>query len=102
MAGRLPVTEGMFAIVVRASTAYGGVRRYHPIGEGGQRGDDFEHGARRILPLRGTVMQRKMRVGAQRPPRGQGRPGDKGIWIKGRLACQCENLAITWVESDNR
>ena len=71
MAGRFPVTEGMLAIVVRASTAHGGVRRHHSIREGGQGRDDFEHRARRILPLRGTVMQRKMRVGAQGPPRGQ-------------------------------
>src|SRR5262245_10611038 len=46
-------------------------------------------------------MQRKMRVSAQRPPRGRGEPRDKGVRIKRRLTRQGENLAVTRIEGDN-
>src|SRR5262245_22003808 len=39
-----------------------------------------------------------MRIGAQRPPRSGRGTGDEGVRIKGRLARQSENLAVTRVE----
>src|SRR5512145_3308919 len=98
MAGRSPVTEGMFPINIMARAAHGGMRCDHPIRECGQGRDNLEHRARRILALRSPVMQRKMRVSAQGAPRGGRRTGHEGVRIKGRLARQSENLAVTWVE----
>src|SRR5215475_754948 len=98
MAGRSPVTEGMLPKVIIARTAHGGMRCNHPIGECGQGRDNLEHRARRILALRRTVVQWKMWIGAQGPPRSGRGTGDKGVRIKGRLARQSENLAVTRVE----
>src|SRR5215470_20126763 len=98
MAGRSPVTEGMLAIIVIARTAHGGMRCDHPIRECSQGSDNLKHRARRILSLRRPVVQRKMRIGAQGPPRSGRGTGDEGVRIKGRLARQSENLAVTWVE----
>src|SRR5262245_29701047 len=42
-----------------------------------------------------------MRIGTQRPPRSGRRTGDEGVRIKGRLARQSENLAVTRVEGHN-
>src|SRR5262245_33037115 len=98
MARRFPVTEGMLPIVVIARTAHGGMRGDHPIRECSQGSDNLEHRARRILALRSPVVQRKVRIGAQGPPRSGRGTGDKGVRIKGRLARQSENLAITRVE----
>src|SRR5262249_44107063 len=98
MAGRSPVTEGMFPIVIIARTAHSSMWCNHPIREGSQGRDNLEHRARRILSLRGTVVQRKMRIGAHCAPCGGRGTGDKGVRIKGRLARQSENLAVTRVE----
>src|SRR5712691_2589153 len=97
MAGRSPVTEGMLPIIIIARTAYSGLRCDHPIRECGQGRDNLEHRARWILSLRRTIVQRKMRIGAQRSPRGGRGTRDEGDWIKGRLARQSENLAVTRV-----
>src|SRR5262245_24905233 len=91
----------MLPILVIARTAHGSMRCDQAIGKCPQGRDNLEHRARRILSLRRTVVQRKMRVGAQRPPRGGRGTGDEGVRIKGRLARESENLAITWVEGHN-
>src|SRR5262245_49011581 len=101
MAGRSPVTEGMLPKVVIARTAHSGMRCDNAIRKCTEGSNNLEYGARRILALCGTVMQRKMRIGAQGPPcRGRG-TGDEGVRIKGRLARQSENLAVTRVEGHN-
>src|SRR5262245_12213599 len=101
MAGWSPVPEGMLSVVVIARTAHGGVRRDHPVRERSQGRDNLEYGAGRILPLRSTVVQRKMRVSAQDSPCGSRGTGNKGVRIKGRLAGQSKDLAITRVEGHN-
>src|SRR5262245_44422191 len=98
MAGRSPVTEGMLPILIIARTAHSGIWCDHPIRERGDGRDNLEHRARRILSLCRTVVQRKMRIGAQRPPRSGRGTGDEGVRIKGRLTRQSENLAVTRVE----
>src|SRR5574341_1866612 len=102
MARRSPVMKGTPAVVKMPGAAHRTLRRDHALSECRQGGNDLEHGPRRILPLRGAVMQRKMRVSAQRPPRGRGEPGDEGVRIKRRLTRQGENLTVTRVEGDNR
>src|SRR4030095_4039176 len=101
MARRSPVTEGMLSIIVIDSTAHRGMRCDHPIRECSQCSDNLKHRARRILSLRRPVVQRKMRIGAQGPPRSGRGTGDEGVRIKGRLARQSENLAVTRVEGHN-
>src|SRR5215510_7401003 len=102
MARRSPVMKSTPTVVIMPRTAHRGLRRDHALRECRQSSDNLEHGTRRILPLRGAVMQRKMRVSTQRPPRRSGEPRDEGVRIKGRLTRQGENLAVTWVEGDNR
>ena len=68
--GRTVSSHGTYAPRTRnARAAHAGLLRDHALRQCRQRGDDLEHRARWILPLRGTVMQRQMRVGAQGPPR---------------------------------
>src|SRR5882672_8834655 len=98
MARRSPVTEGMLSILIITRTAHGGLRCDHPICECSQGSDNLEHRARRILSLRRTVVQRKMRISAQGSPRSGRGTGDEGVRIKSRLARQSENLAVTRVE----
>src|SRR5262249_58861354 len=83
-------------------TAHRALRCDHALSERRQRGDDLEHGTRRILPLRGAVVQRMMRISAQGPPHRRGEPRDEGIRVKGRLTRQGENLAVPRVEGDYR
>src|SRR5262245_44247727 len=102
MARQSPIMKGTPTIVIIPGTAHGGLRRDHTLSERRQGGDDLEHGPRRILPLRGAVLQRRMRVSAQRPPHGRSEPGDECIRIKRRLTRQGENLAVTQVKGDDR
>src|SRR6266699_4509247 len=98
MAGRSPITEGMLPIIIIARTAHSGRWCDHPIRESRQSRDNLEHRARRILSLRRTVVQRKMRIGAQRPPCSGRGTRDEGVRIKGRLARQSATLAATRVQ----
>src|SRR5215510_9103374 len=101
MAGRSPVTESMLPKVVIARAAHGGMWCDNAICKCTKGRDNLEHRAWRILSLRRPVVQRKMRIGAQGSPRSGRGTGDKRIRIKGRLACQSENLAVTRVEGDD-
>src|ERR671933_595463 len=98
MARRSPVMKAPPAVVVIAGTAHRGIRCDYSVREGAQGRDNLEHRARRILALRRTVVQRKVRIGAQGSPRGERGAGDEGVRIKRRLARQSENLAVTRVE----
>src|SRR5215813_11430392 len=98
MARQSPVMKATPTVVVIARTAHRGRRCNHFIRECGQDRDNLEHRTKRILSLRRTVVQRKMRIGAQRPPRSERGTKNKRVRIKGRLARQSENLAITQVE----
>src|SRR5215471_9252797 len=102
MARQSPVLKGTPAIVIISRTAHSSLRRDHALSERRQGGDHLEHGPRRILPLRGAVLQRRMRVSAQGPPHGRSEPGDEHVRIKGWFTRQSENLAVTRVKGDDR
>src|SRR5215471_8260270 len=102
MARRSPVMKGTPAVVIMPGTAHRALRCDHALSERRQRGDDLEHGTRRILPLRGAVVQWMMRISAQGPPHRRGEPRNEGVRVEGRLTRQGENLTVTRIDGDNR